>query len=399
MLYTGVMSSNHKELKTQIYRSLTTGKSLQWGGFILLFIIALTMQSIFTASSHYARNNSPELGFTDNSTQGFAIVPASCPSDPHDANDCSLPGDDTWTTYCTGATDPNGHFWQWWQVSNQNNYRFLRTGDGICVPPTSCPDGSAVPPGGVCLIQRCPDGSTPINNQCPFTAVCPPGYTLTNGQCVLNTCTTFLGFQIGDCTHITPQCPPPSFAVGSQCVQCASGSTWNGSSCIITSCPAGYTLVGGVCKQDIITQCQPGYVAVNGVCQQQCTLSCQSGNLVNSCNGQVTTCSYGCASNSCIQVPGVTVQTFAAHPAIVKKGQTGTIAWSVTNAKSCTVTGSNGDTWSGLTGNQTTSALTAQTIFTLTCVPLAGSQTQNGSSYVWNDLYQTINIAPIFNEQ
>ncbi|MDB5187842.1 MAG: hypothetical protein JWO50_362 [Candidatus Kaiserbacteria bacterium] len=263
-----------------------------------------------------------------------------------------------------------------------------------------CSDGST-PVNGVCPVaQHCPDGATPVNNQCPTTGTCPLGYTpASNGQCTSTSCIIFFGIPLGNCAPATQQCTAPSFALGNQCVQCVSGSTWNGSSCAVTLCPSGFTLVGGVCQQTIVTQCPAGFISVNGACQQQCSFICQNGNLVNQCNNQVTTCSNGCSVDSCIVIPGITVQKFTARPPIVKKGDAGTIAWSVTNAKSCVVVGSNGDTWTGLTGNLTTSAITAQTIFTLTCVPLNGALGVNGAAYVWSDLHQTINIAPIFQEQ
>jgi len=42
----------------------------------------------------------------------------------------------TWTPYCTGASDPHGNNWEWWEMSDENppSYRSLRPGDGICSP-------------------------------------------------------------------------------------------------------------------------------------------------------------------------------------------------------------------------------------------------------------------------
>lgn len=69
--------------------------------------------------------------------------------------------------------------------------------------------------------------------------------------------------------------------------------------------------------------------------------------------------------------------------------------WNVSNAQSCTVTGGNGDSWSGLTsgGNGVQSApLTSQTVFTLSCTALPDAV----SPFVPEGV--TVNIAPVFKE-
>ncbi len=54
-----------------------------------------------------------------------------------DGGNCVTPTPVVWTPYCTGANDPNGNTWQWWEESNTTpkQYRFVRNGDGSCVPP------------------------------------------------------------------------------------------------------------------------------------------------------------------------------------------------------------------------------------------------------------------------
>jgi len=49
----------------------------------------------------------------------------------------------TWTTYCTGGADPNGNNWQWWEKTTNTNpieYRYVRPGDGICTAAGAQPD-------------------------------------------------------------------------------------------------------------------------------------------------------------------------------------------------------------------------------------------------------------------
>ncbi|MBX9906727.1 hypothetical protein K2X96_02415 [Patescibacteria group bacterium] len=71
---------------------------------------------------------------------GGSLVPASCESNyPHTSEEC-------WNTYCTGA-EGGANDWQWWQYRDGQagrEYRFLRAGDGSCMPPPGEPtNGSA----------------------------------------------------------------------------------------------------------------------------------------------------------------------------------------------------------------------------------------------------------------
>ncbi len=84
---------------------------------------------------------------------------------------CVVPPVTTWTPYCTGANDPNGNQWQWWEKSNTNpvQYRFLRTGDGSCVPPVGpvCPAGTTgIYPNCVVPQPVCPTGTTGAYPNC-----------------------------------------------------------------------------------------------------------------------------------------------------------------------------------------------------------------------------------------
>lgn len=74
---------------------------------------------------------------------------------------------------------------------------------------------------------------------------------------------------------------------------------------------------------------------------------------------------------------------------IVAPGQTTTISWSVDNVKSCTVTGTNGDSWSGSSGSKTTSPINEETVYTLSCATL------DDKTYVRS---HTVKTAPVFKE-
>jgi len=76
-------------------------------------------------------------------------------------------------------------------------------------------------------------------------------------------------------------------------------------------------------------------------------------------------------------------------PPLVASGDTVNVNWQVTDVRSCEVTGNNGDAWSGASGAQISSPITAQTIYTLTCIGLDDSTVTRSA---------TVNITPIFQE-
>lgn len=80
-------------------------------------------------------------------------------------------------------------------------------------------------------------------------------------------------------------------------------------------------------------------------------------------------------------------------PSLIRSNTSVTLAWSVSNvqANSCTMSGTNGDSWvlSGSLGNQVSSPLTNKTIFVLSCTNLAGVQVSSET---------TVGIAPSFKE-
>jgi hypothetical protein len=89
-----------------------------------------------------------------------------------------------------------------------------------------------------------------------------------------------------------------------------------------------------------------------------------------------------------------------AKPQIVPKGETTRLHWDVSNVQSCTVTGTNGDgtglngtgTWYTMAGEQTSSPITSQVIYTLTCQALEGATPSSLSEQV------TVTNVPVFQE-
>ncbi len=85
-----------------------------------------------------------------------------------------------------------------------------------------------------------------------------------------------------------------------------------------------------------------------------------------------------------------------AQPTLLRAGNTTQLYWNVEDAKDCTVTGSNGDTWtadsSGVSG-QVSGKIALQTVYTLTCRGLNGSATPVINESV------TVDTVPTFQEQ
>jgi hypothetical protein len=81
-----------------------------------------------------------------------------------------------------------------------------------------------------------------------------------------------------------------------------------------------------------------------------------------------------------------------AVPSLIRRGETTKVTWSAANVASCTVTGENGDSWTGLVspvGGRISRPITQRTTFTLTC--LGGGNTLVKTAVV--------NVLPNWEEQ
>ncbi len=74
----------------------------------------------------------------------------------------------------------------------------------------------------------------------------------------------------------------------------------------------------------------------------------------------------------------------------VQSGNSVVITWSATGVNSCSVTGTNGDSWSGISGSQNTSDIFEQVIYTLSCLDVEDHATTPQSV--------TVSLSPIFQE-
>ncbi|MEK9153864.1 MAG: hypothetical protein AAB798_00165, partial [Patescibacteria group bacterium] len=89
---------------------------------------------------------------------------------------------------------------------------------------------------------------------------------------------------------------------------------------------------------------------------------------------------------------GVAIQSFTVKPALVRKGDTTKVSWSVVHALSCSVNGTNGDVWSALSRiDQVSGPIIAQTIYTLSCLDLGGLSAAPQK--------KTVNLVPVFQER
>jgi len=80
-------------------------------------------------------------------------------------------------------------------------------------------------------------------------------------------------------------------------------------------------------------------------------------------------------------------------PTLVQSGETTQVHWSVADAQSCTVTGSNGDSWTGLqspAGGETSKPIPSQTTYTLSCEAYANNPNITET--------ETVNVTPVFQE-
>lgn len=91
-------------------------------------------------------------------------------------------------------------------------------------------------------------------------------------------------------------------------------------------------------------------------------------------------------------VPTPSLITWRVFPTLVQRGSGVTVSWEATNAASCSVTGTNGDAWTGLSGVHISGPIPAQTIYALHCPPLSGSPAPAIDKSV------TVNTVPIFHE-
>lgn len=333
-----------------------------------LLVIALLAVSRMGSESAFM---SPEVKFTDSSKGGLAIVPASCPSNPHFGGDCSgspqPPGNNCSITALNDVLAPGQSTtlswttanYQWFVVSlspYRGNINPLGTVDptgSSLIAPTRTTTYTLTGRYSVGDIRE----GIPLNllsYACSHTVYvlnCPAGYTVQNGQCVISACPA--GQQLREAGG----------GGGAQCVSTGSGGV-------------------GACTAQRI--CQGNYSVYQAA---NCAIS------------QSQLCAYGCSAGACV-VPAPSIVTWNVRPILVQSGTAVRVTWAAENVQSCTVRGTNGDgsgsnatgLWDDSSGDKTTTPITAQTVYTILCQGFAGSSPSSVSRST------TVNIVPIFNE-
>ncbi|MBI2030189.1 hypothetical protein HYT05_01060, partial [Candidatus Kaiserbacteria bacterium] len=147
--------------------------------------------------------------------------------------------------------------------------------------------------------------------------------------------------------------------------------------------------------QTLYRPCTPNSnVCINGTTLRHYNADCS----YSDATCQFSSYGYGCSVNACLVPPspgeGSVDGGITATPRLVRPGGTVQVSWDVTNADptSCSVTGSNGDLWTGLaSGTRTSGPINEQTTFLLHC---------NGSAVdiLTYDAQVVVNIVPTYKE-
>ena len=106
------------------------------------------------------------------------------------------------------------------------------------------------------------------------------------------------------------------------------------------------------------------------------------------CSAGSSTCLY--PSPEFNQSGGGLTGHLQVSPQVLHTGTTTIVNWSVSYVAACTVTGDNGDSWTGSSGTKTSKPIVQQTTYTLSCTGLDGSHVSETA---------VVNILPKFQEK
>jgi len=321
----------------------------------------LAIVALFAAGLGAQRSQAPfasaEVQFTDVSARGMHIVPASCPSDQHYIGEC---------------------------------------GPATCTPPYTgvYPNCVYVPPGTGGPGEGGGGGAPPSVSGNTCVIVLSPSTITLGGSSAMswNSNYAVFGIPFSMSGSITPA-PGAVAASGATTVSPSVSTTYTG-----TFTPAGegrllgdkgsswFTSVTCSARLTVLPANEvPGSCSVYNFCRgsdvYQRTASCT--------DRFVRSCAFGCANGVCLGAPAPT-GFLRAQPSLVRSGDTTTVEWSATQVSSCTVTGTNGDSWSGRSGTQTSGDITSRTTYTLSCIGLDESVLE---------MTAVVNVTPIFDEQ
>jgi hypothetical protein len=163
---------------------------------------------------------------------------------------------------------------------------------------------------------------------------------------------------------------------------CPVGYVTQGESCIFSSCPADFTQETDQSGNPkcILNSCSIGYTLENNQCVYT---GCPDG--------------YSLEGSQCVLTgPAAPAGDIAVVPSLVQPGNQTSVLWSATDVSSCTIDGSNGDSWScggescNATTSESSSPINSQVVYTLSCT---------GDDYLQLTRTATVNIVPSFEER
>ena len=218
-------------------------------------------------------------------------------------------------------------------------------------------------------------------------------------------------------TTVTVTNPPPTATLSASPSSITRGgsSTLSWSSTNATSCTGSNFSTGGATS---------GHVSVSPAQTTTYTGSCTGAGGTSNFNAAVSvTCteSWSCSGQTIVQtnpdcsttnLPACISPAFCQNgsnqclyptisisrqlqliPNLVSSGETAQVYWNVSNAKSCTVTGTNGNSWSAASSpanGDTSKPITAATTYTLSCTAYGANPSVTES--------ETVNVAPVYKE-
>ena len=321
-------------------------------GAVILFALASfgTPQSGGFASS--------EVQFSDTSVRGMQIVPASCPSSPHWAGECGGTPPEPWQAGCTISVDPSGITAGSAGTGGGSAGGF---GDRGGTPGESAVlSWDTLTRVGYTPIGSISNGIGPVARQ-GSVSVSPSQTTIYTYSGTYNA-RSFGGVLI----------PVATFSCSTSLLVYSGPTPCGGYFCTGTKLYYRRS-VGRTCVNELVSECLYG---------------CSVDRVNQAPVGAGGFDRGGSNTNGCLPPPAPT-GSLSARPLLVRAGSTSNITWSANFVNSCTVTGTNGDRWTTMTGNETSGPITQQTIYTLSCEGVDGSTlTQR----------VIVNIIPIFQE-
>ena len=392
---------------------------------VVLFAI-ITFFALSSANTYlpHAAFLSHEMAFTDNSTHGLRIVPASCPSDPHAEGNCSCTITLTPSSFSQGESAALS-----WAVSPNAQNIVLLSNSGSASLPTL--EANLAPSG---QLSVSPDVTTTYTVTGEVTSVGENQNVLSGWPAAAGEVAQFFNSEGGwssqdvsgvrsntetfecsavatvsanasdKCTNVPGvQMAVPTNAVALQNGTCVCRAPldfdWVSWSCIDASLdqcvniphvqqqvPQNATRTSGSCA------CNVGY-HFDGQFRCMKDLIYDNGGVTagGSCPAE---CQFGCYGLRCLAAPAPKL-TLAVKPSLVRPGDTTQVVWTSVSTQSCSVFGTNGDggsqapLWNALSGNITSSPIKSQVTYSIRCTGLDGSTISDSV---------TVAILPAFRE-